>query len=521
MKHELEIIENFSQLRVVVVGESVLDIYLDGSTERICREAPVPVVNVTGRQAAPGGGANTARNLATLGAQVAFLSVIGSDAAGTELLALLAESNVDSSRVVVQNGRVTPAKHRVSAEGQLLVRFDQGDSDAISPDAEKRLCAHLAEIFAPADAIIISDYDLGVLTPGVIACLGRLQRHTPRLLVADARRLAPYCGLGVTAVKPNYEEACRFLELRAIEGDRAEIMRLHGARIVGLVEAQLAAITLDAEGAVILEKDRPAYRTYGRRVPASQAAGAGDTFVSGLTLALAAGAQTTMAAEIASAAAAAVVAKSGTSGCTRGELREHFAASGKAMTDAVLLRERIEQYRGQGRRIVFTNGCFDILHRGHVTYLSRAKAFGDVLIVGVNSDESVRRLKGPGRPINSLEDRTQVLAALSCIDHIVPFDADTASDLIAQIRPDVFVKGGDYAHAPLPEAPLVEAGGGHVVLLDYLADYSTTRIVERIAERHETVGEPDEARFNRNREVIAHGPQQLEPGAQSAVHPAR
>jgi D-beta-D-heptose 7-phosphate kinase/D-beta-D-heptose 1-phosphate adenosyltransferase len=199
-----------------------------------------------------------------------------------------------------------------------------------------------------------------------------------------------------------------------------------------------------------------------------------------MTLALAAGASPVAATEVASAAAAVVVGKDRTAACTAQELREYTLAGGKQLLDRTALAARVDFHRQQGRRIVFTNGCFDILHSGHITYLHRAKTLGDILIVGVNSDASIKRLKGPRRPINSLQNRLHVLAALSCIDHLIAFDDDTPCNLIRVIRPDVFVKGGDYTRDRLPEAAIVEELGGIVQILPYEGDYSTTAIIERI-----------------------------------------
>jgi D-beta-D-heptose 7-phosphate kinase / D-beta-D-heptose 1-phosphate adenosyltransferase len=209
-------------------------------------------------------------------------------------------------------------------------------------------------------------------------------------------------------------------------------------------------------------------------------AGAGDTFAVALALGLAAGADGPAAAELAAAAAAVVVGKEGTAVCSADELRRAVGGEQKYIPDRARLAELARAYRAQGRRVVFTNGCFDLLHRGHTTYLGRAKALGDVLIVGLNADASIRRLKGAGRPINTLEDRAQVLAALSCVDHVAPFDEDTPEALIRCVRPHVFVKGGDYAREQLPEAPLVEALGGEVRILPFLEDRSTTGIIDRI-----------------------------------------
>ncbi len=239
-------------------------------------------------------------------------------------------------------------------------------------------------------------------------------------------------------------------------------------------------MTLDADGVLVLERGRPAHRAYARAVPNARVNGAGDTFVAAFTLALAAGAHTPAAAELASAAAGVVVAKEGTAVCSAAELRESLVAEAKVVADAERLAARLALHRAQGRRVVFTNGCFDLLHRGHITYLNQAKTLGEVLVVAVNSDTSVRRLKGPRRPILPLEDRMQVLSALSCVDYIIPFEEDTPERLIRLLRPDVFVKGGDYRRETLPEAPLVEAQGGVVKILPYLLDRSTSGIIERI-----------------------------------------
>jgi D-beta-D-heptose 7-phosphate kinase/D-beta-D-heptose 1-phosphate adenosyltransferase len=365
----------------------------------------------------------------------------------------------------------------------MLVRFDEGDNDRIDEDLEERLMRALEQFFVESDVVIVSDYDCGIVTPRLVKHLARLQAATPRVLVADSKHLDTYRRVGITAVKPNYGEVTHLLNVSPCGSCiRAEQIIEHGEQILDLTGAQIAAVTLDTEGALIFERGRPPYRTYARPRPHSHAAGAGDTFLATFALALAAGALTPAAAELASGAAAIVVSRDGTTTIGASELREYFTAEIKITTDPERLQSRLEYYRQEGRRIVFTNGVFDILHRGHITYLNRAKALGDILIVGVNSDESVARLKGPSRPINSLEDREQVLAALSCIDHIVAFGDDTPAELIRTIRPDVYVKGGDYTRQSLPETPLVEELGGTVHILPYVQDQSTTGIIERIRE---------------------------------------
>src|SRR5439155_15879058 len=216
---------------------------------------------------------------------------------------------------------------------------------------------------------------------------------------------------------------------------RVDAVAAHGERLLEATGAQIVAATLDSEGAIVVERGRPPYRLQARAARQTCVVGPGDTFTAALAMALAAGASAATAAELASAAAAVVVGKERTATCTAQELRDFVCADGKYLSDLARLAARAEGYRQQGRRVVFTNGCFDILHRGHISYLNRAKALGDVLIVGVNSDASIRRLKGPQRPINTLEDRLQVLAALSCIDHLTSFDDDMPCNLIRAVRP--------------------------------------------------------------------------------------
>ncbi|MBX6312692.1 MAG: D-glycero-beta-D-manno-heptose 1-phosphate adenylyltransferase [Isosphaeraceae bacterium] len=476
------LIDAFADLDVLVLGDAILDSYLEGTPGRLCREAPVPIVDLTGRRDAPGGAANTAVNARALGARVRFLSLIGDDAEGEILQRVLRERGIDAEDLLVGPARRTLAKHRVVAASQLLVRFDQGTKGVIPEEFEEELIGRLSELFPLCDAVIISDYGYGVLSPRVIAALADLQAETPRILVADSKDLIAYRHVGLTAVKPNYGEALQLLDAGEPQDGRAraEAIAARGACILERTGARIAAVTLDTEGALIFERDRPPYRTYARPTPHSRAAGAGDTFLAAMALGLAAGGDTPSAAELASAAAAVVVSKDGTAACSAGELRTLIEAGGKVIHDRAALAVRLDDYRKQGRRVVFTNGCFDILHRGHITYLNSAKALGDVLVVGVNSDDGIRRLKGPLRPINALEDRIQVLAALSCVDHIIAFDEDTPCDLIRVVRPDVFVKGGDYTRERLPEAPLVEALGGVVQILPFVADRSTTGIIERI-----------------------------------------
>ena len=479
------LIARFAGLRVLVVGEAMLDCYLHGVTERLCREAPVPIVDVAWRVDAPGGAANTAVNVRSLGAEVTLLSVVGADGEAEALRRALAEHGVAAAGLVDDPSRRTLAKQRLVAGGHLLVRFDQGSTGPLAWAPERALGARLAELAGAHDAVVVSDYGYGILGPRTIATLAEGQARAPRVLVVDSKALPAYRRVGVTAVKPNFAEARALLGDRAprAAGERVETMMRHGHRLLEVTGAQIAAVSLDTDGAVFFERGSPPYRTYARPTTHARAAGAGDTFMAALALALAAGADLAAAAELASAAANVVVGKDGTAACSALELRAAVTPADKVVGDLRALGAQLDGHRAAGRRIVMTAGCFDILHRGHITFLNAAKSLGDVLVVGLNSDAGVRRLKGPGRPINDLEDRAHVLAALSAVDHIVPFDETTPVELVRAVRPDVFVKGGDYTLERMPEASVVQALGGVVRILPYVSDRSTSSIIERVQAR--------------------------------------
>jgi D-beta-D-heptose 7-phosphate kinase / D-beta-D-heptose 1-phosphate adenosyltransferase len=430
----------------------------------------------------PGGSANVAVNARLLGAEVSLVTVVGEDDDGRSLSGILTEAGVGDGYLLRTGLRSTESKRRIVSGGQMLIRLDSGSTEVLARKLEDALVDRVARAFDDSDAVIVSDYGHGVLTPRVRSVLGALQSQHRRVLVVDARDLTLYRELGVTAVKPNYQEAVRLVGGRETQTPAARALWVtsNANRILETTGARIVAVTLDGDGALVLERDRPPHRTYATRTDDSQAIGAGDTFTATFALALAAGAHTAAAGELASAAASVVVSKARTAACTAAELAKHLAERSHLVLTAEAVAAIIHAERDLGSRVVFTNGCCDILHRGHITYLNQAKAFGDVLVVGVNSDDSVRRLKGNDRPINPLEDRVELLAALSCVDYVVPFEEDTPERLIRAVRPDVFVKGGDYTRETLPEARLVEELGGAVQILPLVRDRSTTSVIDQI-----------------------------------------
>ncbi len=471
MSDLLRLVERFRGAEVLVVGDALLDGWLRGDSVRLSREAPVQVVAVGATETVPGGAGHTAVSAAALGAGVRLLAAVGDDADGALLRRELTVRGVPDADVLVVAGRRTLTKRRVTAGGQQLLRVDEGDEGPLPAPDEGRLLQRLAALAAEADVVIVSDYGLGTLSGEAVALLGRVR---PGLLVVDARDPARWAPARPTAVKPNAVEAASLLGGWPAPGphgavDRAAAVEAGGAALLTAAGARLAAVTLDVDGGVLLEAGQPAHRLWPpRRAPHAQAAGAGDTFTATFAVALATGAAPPAAAELAAAAAAVSVAAPGTTACGADELRATLLETGSPLLDLTRLGAVVRAHRLRGRRIVLTNGCFDGLHRGHVGYLDRAKALGDVLVVGLNSDASVRGLLGGGHPVHPVEDRAAVLAGLSCVDHVVAFDGATAAGLLEVVRPDVYAKGGDYTPEMLPETPVVQAQGGRIVLLPYL-----------------------------------------------------
>jgi D-beta-D-heptose 7-phosphate kinase/D-beta-D-heptose 1-phosphate adenosyltransferase len=531
-----EVVEAWLGHGVLVVGDAMLDEWRFAETNRLCREAPAPVLTLRRRIIAAGGAANTAVNLTALGGRAALVAPLGADVAGDELHDCLDRAGV-WDRTVTQQSRRTPVKRRLLAADQILVREDEGDADEeLPPDGVRRLIDALdratEELRTAADgrrpALVVCDYGLGALPGPVRSWLGS-NRGRFATVALDAHDLGDWRGLAPTVVTPSFAEATRLLAaatesearpaptgrstanpdriaLVAAEGslDRVAMARSRLPELRERTGAEVVAVTLDTEGAVVGGADGQPRRSHATPVPASYAVGAGDAYLAAMTLALAAEAPLEIAAQLAQLAATSTVGDTGTCICRREDLlgavggtepgptQESigvFVDPAGVVVEPEALLALVETHRDQQRRVVFTNGCFDVLHRGHVRYLEQARALGDLLIVAVNSDESVRRLKGPDRPVNPVEDRVAVLAALGCVDHVVVFEEDSPGALIEAVRPDIYVKGGDYPPELVPEASLVRRLGGRVEILGYVPDRSTSAVIERIR-NHPRGGEP-------------------------------
>jgi D-beta-D-heptose 7-phosphate kinase/D-beta-D-heptose 1-phosphate adenosyltransferase len=468
----------FHQARVLVVGDVMLDRYWSGAATRISPEAPVPVVHVTALEERPGGAANVALNILTLGGQVDLLGLVGQDEAGTALEDLLRRTGIGCHLQRRPHGR-TSTKLRILSQHQQLLRADfEGGLADLDLGHDDQAAAY-AQLARTADVIVLSDYGKGALASA--GTLIERARALDKCVIVDPKGTDFSRYRGATLITPNRAE------FEAVVGRCADDEELveRGEHLRRATDLRGLLITRGEQGMTLLWEGQPPLHLPTRAREVYDVTGAGDTVVATMALALAAGAHPQEAVSLANAAAGIVVGKLGTAATTVAELSRALhepEAGGFGLVSEDELESELRQARARGERIVMTNGCFDILHAGHVTYLGQARELGDRLIVAVNADASVAALKGPGRPVNRLGHRMAVLAALKCVDWVVPFTEETPERLYCRLLPDIIVKGGDYAPEDIAGGPCVTANGGKVVVLDLVAGVSTTAIIERLDE---------------------------------------
>jgi D-beta-D-heptose 7-phosphate kinase/D-beta-D-heptose 1-phosphate adenosyltransferase len=474
----------FSQATILCVGDVMLDRFVSGEVRRISPESPVPVLVATGRQDIPGGAANVSRNIAALGGRCILIGAVGDDAAGRELTELLSSGDGIRPELVRASHRPTAEKTRFVAHGQHMLRVDREDARPLPPDAESAVIAKVAELIGQAQALILSDYAKGVLTQRVIGECISLARRSGVPVIVDPKSpiLSRYDG--ATVVTPNSAETAAATGIAPATDALAEEAgrkALEGATVSAVL------ITRAEHGMTLVDRAHGVSHFPASAREVSDVVGAGDTVVATLALALGLGWPLAEAARLANAAAGLAVGKHGTATVSPSELldeldRLSIAATGHAETKFAglhALAERRKEWAKERLNVGFTNGCFDILHIGHLQTLDFARRNCDRLIVAINSDDSVRRLKGPTRPINGAEDRAEMLAALSCVDAVVVFEEDTPAEIIEALQPDVLVKGADYGVHEIAGASTVLAGGGRVLTCPIVPGRSTTRIIEK------------------------------------------
>jgi D-beta-D-heptose 7-phosphate kinase / D-beta-D-heptose 1-phosphate adenosyltransferase len=475
-------IDHLNRARVLCIGDVMLDHYVYGQVERVSPEAPIPVLAIEHEFKTLGGAGNVLRNLTALGVQASFTSVVGNDDAGREIERLLAAQDGAEVHALVQPQRITTVKTRYVAANQQLLRVDRETPSPLDPYIREDLLRLARELVAANQIVIISDYAKGVLTEGVAFEIITAARDAGARVIVDPKGGDPIRYHGADLLKPNRRELAHATgmpvatESEVVAAARALIERCAFATVL---------VSLGADGMVLVGADGTVHVQRAQVHEVYDVSGAGDTVVAVVAAALGAGLDTIDAARLANVAAGIVVGKVGTAVAYPTELVACLGGREPDTADKVMPRaqalELVERWRRQGLRIGFTNGCFDLLHPGHVSLITQAKAACDRLVVGLNSDRSARRLKGPTRPIQLELARSAVLASLSAVDLIVIFEEDTPIELIRVIRPKVLVKGADYRLDEVVGADVVKRGGGEVLLAELMPGYSTTATIARLA----------------------------------------
>jgi D-beta-D-heptose 7-phosphate kinase/D-beta-D-heptose 1-phosphate adenosyltransferase len=492
----IELVEHLPAAKVVLIGDLMLDKYIYGNAERLSNDAPVPVLHFQKEESRLGGAGRVAADLATLGARVHLVSICGTDQTGQHIGKLLADYAVNTDGVIPTPDRPGIAKVRLVGlaqhrHPQHLIRLDYEDPAAIDSALGERVIAALEKALDGAAAICIEDYNKGLLTDDVCrrAIALAKQRNVP--VFVDPYQLSDYSKYaGATVITPNRKEAEQATKMPCLAESNYEPL---AETLLNQLDLDAAVLTLDREGAFLATKDgvRRWLKTRERKV--YDVAGAGDMLLSMLAMARCAGASWLEAVALANVASGLEVEKYGSVPVTAAEIKlelltEQHEHLGKQRTLEQLLPE-LQRHRAAGRRIVFTNGCFDLIHLGHVKYFQFARAQGDLLVVGVNTDSSIRGLKGPKRPIVNEHDRIEVLEELESIDYLIRFEDETPLRLIEAIKPDVLVKGADYKKEQVVGWDIVESCGGRVALAPLIDGRSTTSLIQKIVEAYGEGGE--------------------------------
>lgn len=472
----MNLLDRIQKKNILVIGDVMLDTYCTGEVRRISPEAPVPVFRKLGGRSSPGGAANVAANLAAANQSVSLLSVVGEDAAGAQLKARLSRLGIDAGMLLPLKACTTEKVRFIAESNQQVMRLDNEVCDAISGETCARLLDVLAERIDGSDVVVLSDYNKGLFTETFTRGVIKLAREHGKRTLVDVKGSSAAKYAGAFLIKPNLSE------LRDMTGMPAKTDQQILAASNALREAcrsEYVLTTCGGRGMVLAGEKEPVFVDADDH-EVFDVTGAGDTALAYLAAGLANGFSVREAVEVSNHAAGLQVTKAGTAAIGLREVSE--AISREDWGRKILDRRSAAKLRGAAsdKRIVFTNGCFDILHAGHVRYLRQAAALGDILIVGLNSDASVRKLKGEGRPINTAEDRAELLSALEFVDYIVVFDEETPYELIRQVQPDVLVKGGDYAPEDVVGRDIVEARGGRLALIELVEGRSTSGIIHRI-----------------------------------------
>jgi len=478
----IPLVEAIEGTHVLVIGDIMLDRFVSGEVDRISPEAPIPILRVTEETRMPGGAGNVVRNLAALGANVTFVGVAGEDSAGRELIEALSENPLVEARLVIDPSRTTTIKIRYLAGNQQMMRADWETDPVMNADIADQLLEAAIRSLGDCGAVVLSDYDKGVLADGRAAKIITAAKAAGVPVIVDPKGEGYDRYTGADLITPNRKELEQASMLSCRDGDA---LKTAAASLITRHALGGLLVTQSADGMTLVSPDGTAHHMAAETREVFDVSGAGDTVVACVAAMIGAGAAPRDAACVANTAAGIVVAKVGTAVAYAAEViaalhhRDISDAEAKVLTDSQAV-DRIARWRRQGFKVGFTNGCFDLLHPGHVSLLHQARQACDRLIVGLNSDASVKRLKGEERPVQNEAARSAVLASLASVDLVVIFGEDTPYELINRLRPDVLVKGADYKVDDVVGADLVMGWGGEVVLADLKAGFSTTATIERL-----------------------------------------
>ena len=471
--------------RLLVIGDLILDEYIWGAVSRISPEAPVPILETKSENLTLGGAANVANNLVALGCEVHLVGAIGQDEKGDKLLTLIEEKGISSKGIFRFVHRPTTSKIRVVAHNQQVLRIDKEDNRPITEETENRIIKYINKALPDMDIVICSDYRKGILTEKVFSAVSHRAKNSKKRVIVDPKSSDFELYKGATVITPNQFEVEKAVPIKIqdkIDLDRA------AEYLLNLTHAEVLLITRGKDGMTLYpNKAKPVdIPTQAKEV--FDVTGAGDTVVSVLAMALAVGFNPEDSAWLSNMAASIVVGKVGTAVVTLNEINEYLQEEMLRTAHTVLKLEELKKIvslaKGTGKTVVFTNGCFDLIHGGHIEFLQKAREKGDLLVVGLNSDRSVKSIKGEGRPIKSEKERANIISALRYVDYITIFDESTPEDLIREVRPDILVKGDDYAIDEVVGREIVEGYGAKVELIPIVQGLSTTNIVEKILENH-------------------------------------
>jgi D-beta-D-heptose 7-phosphate kinase/D-beta-D-heptose 1-phosphate adenosyltransferase len=483
--HLQSFLDDFHAARVLCVGDVMLDRFVHGRVERVSAEAPIPILRVDSEQAMLGGVGNVARNVVSLGAHATLIVVTGDDPAATQIAELAESEERLTPRLIVEAGRPSTVKTRYIAKGQHLLRTDEETVSQISEETARRVVAAVELELGRIDVMVLSDYMKGVLTDDVLAATISAARAAGVPVIADPKRDDFEAYAGVTVLKPNQAELAAAARLPCGDGEEVEAAARKAMKDCA-IDAMM--VSRSEQGMSLVEGDEEPMHLPAKALEVFDVSGAGDTVVATAAVALALGADLSVAAELANAAGGIVVGKPGTAVVGRDELAANLLAAEVAsferkVVSAEASMAALDRWRERGQRVGFTNGCFDLLHPGHVSLLTEARAACDRLVVAMNSDESVKRLKGEDRPVQSEAARAIVLASLRMVDLVVIFSEDTPTALLELLQPDVLIKGGDYAIDDVVGAEVVRSYGGEVRLATLVPGYSSSKVIARLSDQ--------------------------------------